>query len=93
MTNERYRGKLIRVDKRGYGFISSEQIPFTRIFFHWLGLKQDTKKFPELKFGMWVEFETIMVQGKLRAIKIEVIPTPIREAKVEYLDTDKQDDI
>ena len=70
----RVRGKIIKVSEGGWGFISSIDIKFTRIFFHWTSLKQDTLKFTELKNGMKVEFTPIEVEGKgWRAIKIEVL--------------------
>ena len=49
-------GRIIRVSKTGWGFISSKDIQFTRIFFHWTALRQDTLTFPELHTGMYVEF-------------------------------------
>lgn len=75
MTDEaRVIGKIIKVSSKGWGFISSKDIKFTRIFFHWTSLKQDTLKFQELKSGMKVEFTPVEVEGKgWRAIKIEVI--------------------
>ena len=78
-TEEKPRavGRIIKVatgEKGGYGFISSKDVPFTRIFFHWTSLKQDTLKFTELKVGMKVEFTPTEVEGKgWRAIKIKVL--------------------
>ena len=67
-------GKIIKVSDEGWGFISSKEIKFTRIFFHWTSLKQDTLKFQELKNGMKVEFTPVEVQDKgWRAIKIRVV--------------------
>jgi len=67
-------GKIIKVSDEGWGFISSKDIKFTRIFFHWTSLKQDTMKFTELKNGMKVEFTPVEVEGKgWRAIKIRVV--------------------
>ena len=80
----RVRGKIIKVSGGGWGFISSIDIKFTRIFFHWTSLKQDTLKFTELKNGMKVEFTPIEVEGKgFRAIKIGVIPPSTDEIVVE----------
>lgn len=75
---KRVFGKIIKLDqseeKGGWGFISSKDVPFTRIFFHWTSLRQDTLRFPELKQGMKVEFTPVEVEGKgMRAIKIKVI--------------------
>lgn len=67
-------GKIIKLSDKGYGFISSRDKPFTRIFFHWSALQQTTMKFTDLKVGMKVMFESKEVIGKgMRAIKIEVI--------------------
>ncbi len=81
---KRVTGKIIKVQmgkegeeeskSGGWGFISSKAIPFTRIFFHWTSLKQDTLKFQQLKNGMKVEFTAVEVEGKgWRAIKIKVV--------------------
>lgn len=77
----RVKGKIIKVEyQKGWGFISSKEIPFTRIFFHWSSLRQNTLKFTELKTGMKVSFVPVELEGKgYRAIKIEVVqdePTP-----------------
>lgn len=67
-------GKIIKVSDEGWGFISSKEIKFTRIFFHWTSLKQDTLRFQDLKNGMKVEFTPVEVQDKgWRAIKIRVV--------------------
>jgi len=67
-------GKIIKVSPKGWGFISSKDISFTRIFFHWTSLNQDTLKFLELKNGMRVEFTPITLEGKgWRAIKIKIL--------------------
>lgn len=67
-------GKIIKISEKGYGFISSKEIPFTRIFFHWSSLVQDTLHFTELRSKMKVEFTPIEMEDKgYRAIKIRVI--------------------
>lgn len=72
--DKRVTGKIIKVSEDGWGFISSKEIKFTRIFFHWTSLKQDTLKFTELKNGMKVEFTPAEIEGKgWRAIKISVL--------------------
>lgn len=69
----RIKGKIIKVSDEGWGFISSKDIKFTRIFFHWTSLKQGTLNFTELKTGMKVEFTPVEVEGKgYRAIRIVV---------------------
>lgn len=71
--DKRVVGKIIKVSEEGWGFISSKEIKYTRIFFHWTSLKQDTLNFTQLKNGMKVEFTPVEVEGKgWRAIKIRV---------------------
>lgn len=70
-------GRIIKISTHpetgGYGFISTREIPYTRIFFHWTGLAPDTKNFTELKTGMKVSFVGFEVPGKgWRAIKVKV---------------------
>jgi cold shock CspA family protein len=72
-TDKRVEGRIIKVSEEGWGFISSKDIKFTRIFFHWTSLRQDTLNFKDLKKGMTVEFTPVEVEGKgYRAIKIKV---------------------
>jgi cold shock CspA family protein len=67
-------GRIIKVSKSGYGFISSKEIEFTRIFFHWTALRQDTIPFLELKTGMQVEFTPLQIPGKgWRAMHVRVV--------------------
>ena len=74
ITTDMITGKIIKIHKAGWGFISSREIPFTRIFFHWQGLRQDTLKFPELTTGMIVEFVPLEVPDKgYRAYHIKVV--------------------
>jgi cold shock CspA family protein len=71
---KRVTGKIIKVSDDGWGFISSKEIKFTRVFFHWTSLRQDTLNFADLKNGMKVEFTPIEIEGKgHRAIKIKIL--------------------
>jgi len=73
-SNRRVQGKIILINESGYGFISSKEIPFRRIFFHWSFLEQDTLKWEELEEGMQVEFKPLDIPEKgWRAIKIKVL--------------------
>lgn len=73
-TDTRVLGRIIKVSEKGYGFIISKDIAFTRIFFHWTSLTGDTVNFKELKQGMNVEFTPVNVPEKgWRAIKIKVV--------------------
>jgi cold shock CspA family protein len=79
-VGEKIKGKIIYVNQeRGWGFINSPDVKFTRIFFHWTGLEQATKHFTEVEKGMDVEFKLVQLsdeetgQNKFRAIKIKVV--------------------
>jgi cold shock CspA family protein len=80
-------GRIIKVSKAGWGFISSKEIQFTRIFFHWTSLRQDTIPFLKLKIGMYVEFTPFEIPGKgWRAVHVRVIESPIRKEEVKDAD-------
>lgn len=88
---KRIVGKIIRTDPRGYGFITSEEIPFERIFWHWTSLTFDTLKFPAIRRGMKVEFvprhqgtdpETGKDKG-YKAIRIAIIDETIDLTDIE----------
>lgn len=82
MDETRAVGRIIKVHKKGWGFISSRDIEFTRIFFHWTALRQDTLKFLELRTGMWVEFTPLEVPGKgHRAMHMRVVERPKNETE------------
>lgn len=67
-------GRIIKLSNNGWGFISSKEIKFTRIFFHWTSLLQDTLGFMDLKTGMMAEFTPIEVPGRgFRAIHVKIV--------------------
>lgn len=71
---KRATGRIIKVSKQGWGFISSKQIEFTRIFFHWTALQQNTTPFLQLRTGMWAEFTPMEIPGKgWRAVHVRII--------------------
>lgn len=77
MTETKVIGRVIKVSKAGWGFVSSREIQFTRIFFHWTALRQDTIPFLELKTGMFVEFTPLQIEGKgWRAMHMRVVEKP-----------------
>jgi cold shock CspA family protein len=92
--DKRIQGKIIRVDPRGFGFITTNEMPFERIFWHWTSLTQDTLKFPAIKRGMKVEFVP-RHQGKdelgkdrgFKAIRIEII-----DQNIDLTDMDDDDE-
>lgn len=70
-------GRIIKIHRSGWGFIVSKDIQFTRIFFHWTALRQDTLRFLELKTGMLVEFTPLEIPDKgYRAMHIRVLEKP-----------------
>jgi cold shock CspA family protein len=89
MNDRKVVGRIIKVSKLGWGFISSKEIEFTRIFFHWTALQQNTLPFLELKTGMKVEFTPIEIPDKgYRAIHVRVID---KNEKHEEKKTDEKE--
>lgn len=71
---KRVIGKIFAINPGGYGFISSKDIPFERIFFHWSALNPSAPKFTELKKGDEVEFSAVEFGDRgWRALKIDVL--------------------
>jgi cold shock CspA family protein len=70
---KRVRGKIIHLSPTGWGFISTPELPFTRIFFHWTSLSP-RDHFTDLRKGMEIEFTPKDYQDKgIRAIRTEVV--------------------
>ena len=77
--NEKTTGKIVKLSPSGWGFIISPELPFTRIFFHWTALQQNTLNFIDLRVGMKVKFFTQKYkENGVRAYKLEVIPNEPR---------------
>lgn len=56
--NTKYKGKIFFINSEaGWGFITSQQIKFRRIYFYWTALDPNGIKFEELHKGAEVEFE------------------------------------
>jgi cold shock CspA family protein len=74
LTPERVRGKIVSIkEDAGYGFITSDDKPFTRFFFFWTYLPGNVS-FLELKYGQDVEFTPLKDEEKgWKAVKIELI--------------------
>lgn len=72
---EKTTGQIVKLNPSGWGFIVSPSYQFTRIFFHWTALQQNTLNFNDLQVGMRVKFfiQKYKEQG-MRAYRIEVIP-------------------
>lgn len=69
------KGRIIFIEpSKGFGFIISPDIPFTRIYFYWSSLVHDTLNFKDLTIGMEVEFIPItQIDKGMKVIKIKVI--------------------
>jgi cold shock CspA family protein len=84
VTDIKVVGRIIKISKQGWGFISSKEIQFTRIFFHWTALRQDTMSFPELRTGMTVEFTPLKIEGKgYRAVHVRVIEKQVPNEPID----------
>jgi len=74
IQSEKTIGKIIKLHESGWGFITSPTYQFTRIFFHWTALQQNTLNFTDLRVGMMVKFFTRRYKEQgVRAYKVEVI--------------------
>lgn len=74
-------GKIIKVGA-GWGFIGTPKVPYTRVFFHWTALPQDTLNFKDLEKGMKVNFTLTYKEGRgYTAVKVRV-----DESELEPLD-------
>lgn len=80
------QGKIYHLSNDGYGFISSKELPFERIFFHWTALEQTTLRFLQLRRGMMAEFELLNdpIDG-YKAIKMTILPEELLEAQTERI--------
>lgn len=86
--DKRIEGKVIVINKRGFGFISSIKVPYTRIYFHWTNLVPQTINFAEIKRSDPVDFILEKKSdGTYKAIKIDVLERestpPAEETKSE----------
>lgn len=85
--DNKIEGKIIHLGTGGWGFITSEELPYTRLFFHWTTLEGDTLRFPDLKKGMRVRFTPqIREDGSYRALKIRVIDTQEKKSEDTKVD-------
>lgn len=70
---DKIRGKIYHLGD-GYAFVSSDAIPYTRIYAHWQALEHNTLHFTKLKIGMELEFKAIEhPEHGWRAIKVRVV--------------------
>jgi cold shock CspA family protein len=86
-ADKRLEGKVILVNKRGYGFISCKDVPYTRIYFHWTNLIPQIN-FADLRRGDTVDFILEKKDdGTYKAIKVDAFDdsknevTPTTEVK------------
>ena len=90
---ERIEGKVIALNKRGFGFIGSLKVPFTRIYFHWTYLIPETINFQQLKRNDPVDFILEKIgDGSYRALKIDVLEklVDVSETPESLADSEKQ---
>lgn len=81
---KRVEGKIIAVNKRGFGFISSKEIPYTRIYFHWTNLLPQTINFADLKRSDPVDFICEKKpDGTYRAVKVDILEKESTEGSVD----------
>jgi cold shock CspA family protein len=74
MTEERLTGKITKIKRDdGWGFIQSENMPFTRFHFFWSALLHSTKEFKEVNNGDSVEFTPMKDHNGWHALKIKVL--------------------
>lgn len=77
---KRIEGKIIHLDEEGWGFFSSDEVKYERIFFHWSALSKGERNFKFLERGMRCTFDCVYIKssqdGQLdkgwRALKIKV---------------------
>ena len=71
-------GRIIKVSPKGWGFISSSDLPFTRIFFHWSKLKITTLNFADIRKGMIAEFEVYKEDNGYKAKDIMILNQEVK---------------
>lgn len=85
--SKRIEGKVIVVNKRGFGFISSKEVPYTRIYFHWTNLIPQTINFSEIKRNDPVDFVLEKKNdGTYKAIKIDILEKEVPPNTIEKSD-------
>ena len=90
--NEPIQGRITFLSEEGWGFILSDAIKFTRIFFHWTELSRKTMNYKDLKRDMKVSFIAIDVPDKgWRAIRIEVIDNVLSKTEERNIGVDTED--
>lgn len=67
------KGKIIYLHPKGWGFINSHDIEFSKVYFHWTGLITSGKNFKELQKGNIVKFNALKREKGWKAINIEVV--------------------
>lgn len=77
---KRIEGKIIHLDEEGWGFFSSDEVKYERIFFHWSALSKGERNFKFLERGMRCTFDCVYIKASQdgqpdkgwRALKIKV---------------------
>ena len=63
-------GRIIYLNPKGWGFINSHDIEFSKVYFHWTGLVT-TLNFKQLKKNDLVKFNALKRDKGWKAINIE----------------------
>ncbi len=79
--SKRIEGKIIHLDEEGWGFFSSDEVKYERIFFHWSALSKGERNFKYLQRGMRCTFDCVFIKASKdglpdkgwRALKIKVV--------------------
>lgn len=69
------KGKIIYLHPKGWGFINSHAIEFSKVYFHWTGLS-GTTHFKTLKKNDNVTFNALKRDKGWKAVNIEVVNGP-----------------
>ncbi len=97
MNNEhkRIQGKIFSInEKKGYGFITSLELEFEKIYFYWHNLVNGVSFKQDLRKGTLVEFDLVWVESTEKrpagwnAFRIDIVRDPpvlMEEARVERI--------
>lgn len=67
-------GKIIYINaEKGWGFINTHDIQFSKVYFHWTGLVSSLN-FKSLKKNDTVKFKAIKREKGWKAINVEAVP-------------------
>lgn len=77
VENKKIIGKVTHLSQKGYGFIESAELKFTRIYFSWTNL-HPAVQFTKLKVGDLLEFYPHFTEGRgykaMKITKVQELP-------------------